>query len=35
MNGGNIYDHAGIGLGFTHTALAADPGQKVDTSSAP
>ncbi len=35
MNGGNIYDHAGIGLGFTHPALAADPGQKVDTSSAP
>ena len=32
MNGGNIYDHAGIGLGFTHPAIAADPGQKVDTS---
>ena len=33
MNGGNIYDRAGIGLGFTHPAIAADPGQKVDTSS--
>ena len=33
MNGGNIYDRAGIGLGFTHTAIAADPSQKVDTSS--
>ena len=33
MNGGNIYDHAGIGLCFTHPAIAAHPGQKVDTSS--
>ena len=34
MNHGNIYDHAGIGLGFTHHAIAAQPNHKVNTRSA-
>lgn len=32
LNGGRIYDSAGNGAGLSHTALAADSGQKVDTS---
>ena len=31
LNSGGIHDKAGIGLGLTHAAIAADPNQKVDT----
>ena len=32
LNDAGIHDSAGIGLGLTHAAIAADPGQRVDTS---
>lgn len=32
LNGGSAYDKAGIGLGLTHAAIAADPEQRVITS---
>jgi hypothetical protein len=33
LNGGGIYDIAGNSTGLSHDAVAADPAQKVDTSS--
>ena len=32
LNDAGIHDRAGIGLGLTHAAIAAAPGQRVDTS---
>ena len=32
LNDAGIHDKAGIGLGLTHAAIAADPVQRVDTS---
>ena len=32
LHDGTIYDKAGIGLGLTHAAIAADPDHRVDTS---
>ena len=33
MKDGKLCDPANFGLGFTHPAIVADPGEKVDTAS--